>query len=468
MDAIRFGTDGWRARYGAGFNDENVVRVADAVARMLARSYPAGTIYVGYDTRRDGRHYAELVASVVAGFGFDAVLSDSFCPAPAVSWTVANDPSAVGGLLVTGSHGSADFNGIKLRMADGGAAPKECTDAIEALVSSDSSVDPGPFRTADITGPYLEHLRRLVDADAIRDARLKIVCDPMYGASRGYLVRLLRSLGVEAAEIHNEPLEDFGGIVPEPVEPWSSACSQMVVDGEAHAGLLIDGGGDRVGAVDEQGRPVSAQKIIALVLGSLVRFKGQAGRVVITTSGSTLVRREAAMLGCPVTETPIGFKWIYGEMLKGDVLLGAEESGGIGIAAHLLERDGLYAALLLCELMARTGKKLGELVEALEDRVGCMEYGRRDLRVDGASLQMFQNVLPGLNPQSIAGMRPVDVSHKDGLRLIFADDSWLLLRPSGTEPLVRVYAEAPTREGLEALLDGGCSIVMGGPAAPLV
>lgn len=461
MDAIRFGTDGWRASYGAGFNEQNVARVADAVARMLARSNPAGTVYVGYDTRCAGRRYAEIAAATVAGYGFDVVLSNAYCPAPSVSWTVANDPDAVGALLVTGSHGSADLNGIKLRMADGGAAPKDCTDAVEALISGAPTVEEGPYRVANIMDPYLDHLRSLVDADAIREARLKVVFDPMYGASRGYLVRLLRDLGVEVAEIHNESLDDFGGLTPEPVEPWCTLCRQVVVESEAHAGLLVDGDGDRVGAVDEYGKLVSAQKIIALVLGGLVKLKGQTGRVVITTSGSTLVRREAAMLGCPVTETPIGFKWIYGEMLKGDVLLGAEESGGIGIASHLLERDGLYGALLLCELMAHTGKTLGDLVAMLEDNVGRMEYGRRDLRIDSTSLQFFQNVLPGLNPQNVAGMRPVEVSHKDGLRLGFADDSWLLLRSSGTEPLVRVYAEAPTVEGRDALLDDGCSIVLG-------
>ena len=231
---------------------------------------------------------------------------------------------------------------------------------------------------------------------------------------------------------------------------------------EAHAGIVVDGDGDRIGAIDESGRLLSAHTVIALVLGALARA-GKTGRVVVTTSGSVLVRRQAARLGCPVTETPIGFKWVYGEMLKGGVLLGGEESGGIGIPDHLMERDGLYVALLLCELMAKTGKTLGRLAEDLADQVGHMEYGRRDLRLDGASLQMFLNMLPGLNPQRVAGMRPVEVSHKDGLRLRFADDSWLLVRPSGTEPLIRVYAEAPTVVARDALLDAGCAMAMGEP-----
>ncbi len=462
MNSIRFGTDGWRALYGSGYSEENVIRVADAAARVLAESNPHGTMYVGYDTRRDGHRYAEAAAGAVAARGLKTILSDAYCPTPALGWAVSQDPDAVGGLMLTGSHAGADYGGVKVRMGDGGAAPKDVTDAIERAIAPEADSRSGQFETIDIMAPYLDSLKTLVDVRAIRDARLKIVCDPMYGTSRGYLVRLLRELGVEAAEIHNGVDPDFDGLVPEPVEPHTSLCQRTVVESEAHAGLLNDGDSDRIGAIDEDGLLVSSHKIIALILGALVGLKGEGGRVVITTSGSSLVRREASLLGCPLTETPIGFKWIYGEMLKGDVLLGGEESGGIGIPRHLPERDGLYAALLLCELMAQTGKTLGQLVRSLEEHVGHMEYGRRDLKIDGVSLQMFQNVLPGLNPQTVAGMRPVEVSHKDGLRLGFADESWLLVRPSGTEPLVRVYAEAPTEAALGALLDGGCALALGG------
>lgn len=461
MDLIRFGTDGWRAPYGSGYSEENVARVTDAAARILAESDAGATMYIGYDTRCNARRYAEVAAGVVAARGLRAVLSDSYCPTPALGWTVAQDPDAVGGLMLTGSHAEAGYGGIKVRMADGGAAPKDVTDAIERAVAPDAPFEAGCFETLDIMTPYLERLKALVDGEAIRNGRLKIVCDPMHGTSCGYLVRLLRELGVEAAEIHNGCGPDFEGLTPEPVEPYTAACQRMVVQSEAHAGLLNDGDSDRIGAVDENGNVVSPHKIIALILGALVNLKGQSGRVVITTSGSSLVRREASLLGCPLTETPIGFKWIYGEMLKGDVLLGGEESGGIGIPGHLLERDGLYIALLLCELMAQTRKTLGQLVLSLEDHVGHMEYGRRDLRIDSVSLQMFQNVLPGLNPQVISGMRPVEVSHKDGLRLRFADESWLLVRPSGTEPVVRVYAEGPTMASLESLLNDGCALVLG-------
>lgn len=460
MEAIRFGTDGWRAPYGAGFDETNVARVAEAAARLFARANPRGTLYVGYDTRREGLHYAELAASVAAGCGLDVVLSDAYCPVPALGWSVARDANAVGALMLTASHNTAAYNGVKIRMADGGASPKDFTDAVERTLAPVPGAQWGTFRTEDLVGPYLDDLKQSVDADAIRRSRLKIVCDPMYGASRGYLARVLRDLGVEVAEIHNGASEDFDGIRPEPIAPWTEPCQQVVVQSEAHAGLFCDGDGDRVGVVDDRGAIVSSHKVIALIMDLLVR-EGRTGRVVVTTSGSTLVRRQAARLGCPLTETPIGFKWIYNEMLKGDVLLGGEESGGIGVPDHLYERDGLYINLRLCELMARSGKTVRQLVDALEDQVGRMEYGRRDLRLDGASLQMFMNMLPGLNPGRMAGLKPVEVSHKDGLRLGFADDSWLLIRPSGTEPLIRVYAEAPTVAAREALLDAGSSLVMG-------
>ena len=461
MDPIRFGTDGWRARYGEGYTEDNVVRVTDAVARTFARKYPEGTIVVGYDTRRDGKRFAELAAGVLAGYGFDVKLSDSFCPTPAISWNVAHDPAAVGGVVLTASHGSGAYNGLKVRMEDGGASPKEFTDAVEAAVVPHPTDLRGAFETVDLMTPYLDNLASLVDADVIRGAGLTVVHDALFGASRTWAARLLGELGVNVVELHGEEDPDFGNLSPEPIEPWVAACERAVVESGASAGFANDGDADRIGAVDENGRFVSAHKLTALVLDALVERTGVKGRVVITSSGSVLVRRQAARLGCPLTVVPVGFKWIYKEMLKGDVILGGEESGGIGIPRYMPERDGLLVMLIVCELMARKGKTLGQLVESLEDKVGRMEYGRRDLSLDSTLLQMFQNVLPGLNPQQIAGMRPVEVSHTDGLRLGFADESWLLVRPSGTEPVVRVYAEAPSVEVRDALLDAGCALAQG-------
>lgn len=459
MGQIRFGTDGWRARYDGDFTEENVARVAGAVARVLARSNPCGTLYIGYDTRRDARAYAELAAAAAAGEGLSVVLSDSFCPTPALGWTVARDPEAVGGLMLTASHNPDEYGGVKVRMSDGGASPKDFTDAIELELAPYAPPAPGGFETSDIMGAYLADLKGLVDASAIDAARLKAVVDPLAGASKGYLAGVLREAGVEAAEIADgTPVPDATApIQADPATPWAATCQNAVLGTGSQVGFVVDADGDRLGAVDENGRLLSSHETIAIVLESLVRG-GKTGRVITTTSGSALVRRQAARFGCPLTVTPVGFKWVYAEMLKGDVLLGGEESGGIGVPAHLLERDGLYTALILCETMAKTGKTLAELVQDLEREIGPMRYARRDIKLDGASLQMFLNMLPGLNPQEVAGMRPVSVSHVDGLRLSFADDSWLLVRPSGTEPLIRVYAEAPTGEQRDALLAEGSAI----------
>lgn len=461
MEAIHFGTDGWRTRYDEGFSSENVARVADATGRLLSDAHPAGAVVVGYDTRRGGAELARVAAEVLASHGLRALLSSQSCPLAALSWYVAHNEEVVAGLMVTGGHSSAEANGVRLRTADGFACDREFYEELEAAVPPEPPQARGTCEVADIVTPYLDDLLARVDTEAIRASGLTVVHDPMFGTSRGLLKRALGSLGVEVSEVRGENDPLFGGIRPEPVEPWVSDCQHAVVERGASLGLINDTNASRTGAVDETGLYVSIHKIMALLLDLLVGYRGQRGRVVITTPGSVLVRRQATRLGCPLTVAPVGFSRVCAEMRRGDVLLGGEETGGISIPAHLYERDGLLVDLLLCELMARSHKSLGTLVSELEDRVGHMDYGRRDLQLDPASLQMFRNMLPGLNPQSVAGMRPVDVDHTDGLRLGFADDAWLLLRPSGGEQLVRIYAEAPTVLERDALLDEGCAIARG-------
>lgn len=462
MSVIRFGSDGWRARVGEGFDDASVERVADAAAAVLART--PGTrrrIIVGYDTRSGSDRWARIAAEVVAGHGLDAALSSTHVPVSALAWAVVHDGAACGALEVTASRAPADVDGIKVRLPDGGAMTTELAEALESAVPAEPSGLRGQPSQVDVMGGYLASLRSFVDADVVAGAGLRVVADPMYGTARTHFARVLSDLGVAATELHGEPLGDFGGIVPEPTDSWTADCRKAVTEQGASAGLVLDADAARIAAVDERGRFVPPHQLVSLLLGLLVEQRGMRGRVVITTPSSVLVRRQAARLGCPLTVTPVGYRWIRAEMGRKDVLLGAEESGGVGIPAHSYERDGMLAHLLLCELMARTGKTLGRLVDDLEDRVGHMDYGRRDLQMDPASLQMFRNVLPGLNPPSVAGMRPVSVDHADGLRLGFADESWLLLRPSGTEALVRVYAEAATVLERDALLEEGCALARG-------
>lgn len=459
---IHFGTDGWRARRDGDFTEEAVARIAAAAGELWSRTASGAIVYVGYDTRPGAEHFACLAGRVLAGCGLNAKVCDRPSPTPAVSWTIAHDPRACGGLVVTGSHNPPDYLGIKVRMDDGGTASDDFIDLLEEVMEPTAPSIYGAIQRTDFVTPYLDELCSRVDADAIAQAGLRVVYDPLYGAARGCFPLVLGALGIESVEIHSADDADAEEIHPDPIEPWVDDCERAVVEHCVSAGLINDGDADRVGAVDERGTFVSPHKIIALVAGHLVRNRGMQGRVVLNLSTSTLTKRVCRALGCRVTVRPVGFKHIYKEMCKGDVLIGGEEAGGIGIPAHMRERDGLLVNLMLCELMAKTGKTLGALVAEMEEAFGALVYGRRDLRLENEVIEMFRTMLPGLNPHEIAGETPVAVSHMDGLRLEFADESWLLLRPGGTEPVVRVYAEAPTARRRDALLEAGCDLARGG------
>lgn len=459
---IHFGTDGWRARLDGDFTEENVIRVADAAGRYWSKTAPGAVVHVGYDTRPGAERFALAASHALAGYGLTVKVSDRFVPTPALSWAIAHDPCSCGGVMITGSHNPQEYLGVKLRVSDGTIGTDELYDKIEDLIPISPERRSGEIQREDMASPYLNSLIGLVDAQKISDARLKVVYDPMYGSASGYGSDALLRCGVETAEIHSAGKGVRDDIHPEPIEPWVDECEDAVVRYGACCGLINDGDGDRVGAVDEDGRFVSQQKIIALILGHLAVDRGMSGRVVLNLASSVLVRRVAKQLGFRVTIKPIGFTHIYTEMQKGNVLIAGEEAGGIAVPDLAPERDGLLMNLLLCELMAQSGKSLGNLVAGLERECGKHYYARRDLRLQTEVIETLRNLLPGLNPSVVAGMRPVAVSHMDGMRLEFEDESWLLLRPSGTEPLVRVYAEAPTVEERDALLDAGCEIARNG------
>ncbi|MCD8199518.1 MAG: phosphoglucomutase/phosphomannomutase family protein [Coriobacteriaceae bacterium] len=461
MSDIHFGTDGWRAIIGEDFNEDNVVRVVDAAAQVFAADNPAGTVIVGYDCRLDADKYAALTAEVLAGHGLQAKLSDSYCPTPTLCWTVDADPDAVGGIMLSSSHNPAEYLGIKLRMADGGASPKEFTDRVEDLICDTPSDLRGDYERVDIMTPYLEDLKTLVDGEAIRAAHLSVVYDPLFGAGRGYFTQVLRDLGVEVTEVHGQTDPTFQGLHPEPIHPWIDEGAATVVQLGADAGLITDGDADRIGAVDSAGNFVNPHRILALVVAHLVEDKRMSGRVVRTVSGSALIERQCKRLGLDLVTTPVGFKWIYDEMKKGDVLVGGEESGGIGVPFHVCERDGLLMALYLCELMAQKHKGLGELVADMFDELGTLEFDRRDLKVTPEQKERFLAAKDSYDFAEIAQIPVREIDRRDGVKFCLADDAWLLLRPSGTEPLVRVYAEAEDADTLNRILDAGCTIITG-------
>jgi len=458
---IHFGTDGWRAVIGDDFTYDALRRVADAAGRVFAADSPGGTVLVGYDTRFEADSFAAAAAEVLASHGLTVRVSDRYCPTPALCWSVSRDEAAVGGVMLTASHNPAQYLGFKLRMSDGGASPVSFTDRVEAELRDEPPVARGSYESFDLVGPYLSDLAAFVDADAIRAAGLKVAVDPLYGAGRSYLASTLRTLGVEVTELHGDGNPGFGGLHPEPIPPHIDEARALVRGGGLDAAFITDGDADRIGAADRTGAFVDPHRIIALVARHLIEDRGMSGRIVKTLSTSVIVDRIAAILGAPVTTTPVGFKWIYEEMVKGDVLLGGEESGGIGVPAHVRERDGLLMSLLLAEMMAVRGRGLAELVDDLLAVTGPMEYGRVDLRLDAAVKDAFVASWPALAPREIAQLPVREVLREDGVKFLLPDDAWMLMRASGTEPLVRIYAEASSAGVVDDLLAAGRAMAAG-------
>lgn len=495
VDEIHFGTDGWRAIIDEDFNLRSAARVADAAARVFAQDSPGGTILIGYDTRKDAGRYGALVACVVAAHGLSVQLSNTYCPTPTLCWSVARNDQACGGFMLTSSHNPAEYLGIKLRMIDGGASPASFTNRVEQALDDDvpasfeqakrcfeaatsgtpddeaQALEDVPYRLVDLVNPYLDDLCLLVDADAIAHAGLRVVVDPLYGAGRGYLAGVLTRLGVEVVEVNGADDPTFDGLHPEPIPPWIERGAKKVVELGYDACFVTDGDADRIGAIDARGTFINPHRILTLAIAHLVENRGLTGRVVRTLSGSTLLARQCERLGLELVTKPIGFKWIYEEMLAGDVLIGGEESGGIGIPTHVRERDGLLMALLLAELMAKRGKPLATLVEDMFSQLGRLEYTRRDLQIEPQQKEVFLSLIGSFGAQNDAaacaeafgdtGEVMVAIDRRDGLKIDFASGAWLLMRPSGTEPLVRVYAEAESMDKVNDLLDCGCALVQG-------
>ena len=467
MADIHFGTDGWRAIIGEDFTPDNLNRVVAAAARIFKEEAVAagrdadapGTLIVGHDCRQDAHAYAELAAQVAAGEGFNVLLTEDYCPTPTLCWSVAHNDDAVGGIMLTSSHNPAEYLGVKLRMADGGASPAEFTDRVEAVLPPEPTDILGPFQTADLMTDYLAALRELVDVEAIRGANLRVVCDPLYGAGRHYLADLLRDMGVEVVEIHNAEDPTFAGLHPEPIQPWVDEGLAKVGELGYDALFINDGDADRIAAGDSRGNYVNAHRIITLLTKHMVD-RGETGRVVSTVTASAMLDRMCRKLGLELVSTPVGFKWIYGEMEKGGVMIGGEESGGIGLPDHVKERDGLLMALLLTECMAQSGKDLGAIIDEMLADIGRLEFARRGLSITDEQMARFRaETVPTYTADEIAGKRVLDVDRRDGVKLLLEGDAWVMMRPSGTEPLVRIYAAAATTDEVNELLDAAETVV---------
>lgn len=464
---IRFGTDGWRGVIDEDFNESNVRLVARAVAQYLHQARPEGYgVLVGYDNRYKSEVFARVAGEELARCGVPTVLSDRSLSSPALSFAVYHR-KAQGGVMITASHNPPQFNGFKFKANYGGSALPEITEQIEAhlrrvLAGEVSEAQaPAELRTENLTEAYLQHLKTLVDLQSILDAGFKVVTDAMHGSGAGYLRTLLTGGRTQVIAIRENRDTQFGGVNPEPIAPNLGALMEAVRRECANIGIALDGDADRVGAVDEHGRFVDSHRIFAISLYHLVQRRGWRGRVVKTISTTNMIDALCRHFDLPLTITPIGFKYICENMLKGDVLIGGEESGGIGIQHHIPERDGVLMGLVLLEAMALSGKTLSELVQEVFALVGEHHYNRIDLHLEREEMPSARARVAQTEAREVAGLPVARIDRMDGIKFLFENGAWLLLRASGTEPVVRVYAEASTPEMVERLLKAGEALVRG-------
>lgn len=476
---IHFGTDGWRAVISDTFTFHNLRLVGQAIADAVGSGHwlngkttPATIdlhkMVVGYDTRFLSDRYAVDMARVLAANGFKVILSQSDAPTPVISFTVRQQ-GAIGGVMITASHNAPRYNGVKLKAAYGGSAlPEQCR-RVEVYLNDNEARGRGPnqmdFEQARQAGliqrinplpAYYEHLRKLINFDLIAENPLRVVVDSMYGSGRGVIKGILQGTGCEVQEIRAELNPGFGGVHPEPIIRYLGALASAISMGMGDLGLVTDGDADRIGAMDGRGNFVDPHKIMALSLRYLVEKRGWRGPVIRTVSTSSMIDRLAERYGLPVHETPVGFNHIADYMLKGDVLIGGEESGGISFHGHIPEGDGILMGLLLLEIVATSGRTLYELVENLLEEVGPSFYQRTDLRLSHpVSKEAMNRGLVDEAPADIGGEKVSSISTIDGVKYLIADGSWLLIRPSGTEPVLRVYAEGRTPQMVQALLGYG-------------
>jgi len=469
-DQIKFGTDGWRGIIADDYTYENVRLACAAIAAYVIKNEESSKgVVIGYDTRFGSRRFAELAASTIAAAGIPVRLANDYTPTPAVSYAVKHF-GAAGGVVITSSHNPWNWNGVKYKARYGGSATPAIIKSIESELKAGANpkaASPASITETDFKKPYVEAITRFVDLDIIAKARFRFAIDVMYGAGRGVLAGIFRQRGIDCVEIRGEVNPLFPGINPEPIEPHVRALQEAVVREKCHAGFANDGDADRIGAVAEDGSFVDSHKIYSVLLRWLLERKQWPGEVVRAFNTTRMLDRIASKHGRKLHECGIGFKYICDLMLERDILVGGEESGGIGITRHLPERDGVLNALLLAAVMAEEGKTLAQLVAELQRDFGAHYYGRRDMHISDdikkSAIARASNGLRRLGRYNVE--RTADL---DGIKLYLdaprdnnGADAWVLMRASGTEPLLRVYCEASSPKLVEEILGEAERFVLG-------
>ena len=462
MNTIRFGTDGWRAIIADDFTFANVRLVAQAIARYVAGAGLAGRgMVIGYDSRFLSERFASAAAEVLAGNGISVWLTGGAAPTPVTAYTI-RDRGAAGAIMITASHNPPEYNGIKFIPEYAGTAVPEITAAIEAqlnqLTPSDVQLLPlgaASHRawsvTIDPKPAYLEHLHAILKYSTICRGQLRVVIDPMWGAGIGYVEDLLKDGCSNIEIIHGYRDVLCSGQLPEPTEAGLADLKQAVVRGHADLGLALDGDGDRFGVIDRDGSYLSPNEIIYMVLHYLTEYRNWRGAVTRTVATTHMIDRIAEDCGLPVVETPVGFRYIGQSLIKHHSILGGEESGGLSIQGHIPEKDGILALALVVEMASSRGKSLRAYQEDIQQKFGKLVSGRLDIKVDPDQKEACLDRLQQWSPQELDGERVVERNTIDGIKLVLDSGSWVPSRASRTEPLFRIYGEAPDWDNLHRL-----------------
>lgn len=454
---IKFGTDGWRAIIAQEYTTDNVARVATATALWLKQQTGQPSVVIGHDCRFGGPLFLEVAAKVLAAHGIKVMAAEGFVSTPMVSLGT-NRLGADLGIVITASHNPPAYNGYKLKSSHGGPSDPADIAAVEALIpdtatipdtSMDELVATGKLQYIDLEGMYLEAVERGFELDTIRNSGIGVAFDPMYGAGMRVFERILPA----ATMLHNDHNPGFHGRAPEPIAKNLPEISTLVKgDLKLHIGLAVDGDADRIGLFDHEGQFIDAHHVLLLLIHYLHKYKGMGGKVVVAFSASVKVKKLCDHYGLPIQITKIGFKYISPYMVAEDVLVGGEESGGIAIKGHIPERDGIWDGLTILEFMAHTGKTLQELISEVYAIVGPFAYDRNDLHIEEAKKQaIMANCAAGV--YTAFGPYAVErVEDLDGYKFYLGGDTTLMIRASGTEPLLRVYCEAPDMDSVQAIL----------------
>ncbi len=460
---VKFGTDGWRGIIADDFTFANVRVAASAIALYVLEQEDASVgVAIAYDTRFGSRSFAQVVAQVLSQAGIPVSFASAITPTPALSFAVRERKHA-GGVMITSSHNPPEWNGVKYKASYGGSGSPSIIGAIETYLEKPlpAAATPAAILEVDFTTPYVAAIERFVDLKAIQASGYRFLIDSMYGAGCGVLAGIFARASIPFVEMRAEINPAFPGINPEPILPHIAETQKRVIADHCDAGFITDGDADRIGAVDEHGNVVDAHKIFAIILEWLLKHKGWPGGVTRAFNTTKMLDRIAAKYGRKLYEHGIGFKYVCDLMLEQEILVGGEESGGIGISRHLPERDGLLNSLLLAQIMTDEKKSLGQLVASLQAEYGEHQYGRIDMHITDALKQSaIARARAGL--AEIAGLRVLRQETLDGIKFYLenpecvarpnAAETWLLLRASGTEPLLRVYCESCSTDAVTRIL----------------